>query len=224
MAGWREIQKQKVSEAHAGTEDISSSATGLRRLRQFPKATKNLLFNPTFMFISLAGAAESVWNIILIGDTLHDMTGCNSSYATCSYMYFITISGVLVSGVATFLPKYLESQFSLKSSIAAIYIGMKLSCRRQLCIGWSKYSTWRTYVRMLLTRVVGAITVPAGCGGMFFGGFIVKHFDLKVRGMLKFITGLSVAMVALAFVFFVRCENVDFAGISVTYDGAEMTR
>ena len=135
MAGWREIQKQKVSEAHAGTEDISSSATGLRRLRQFPKATKNLLFNPTFMFISLAGAAESVWNIILIGDTLHDMTGCNSSYATCSYMYFITISGVLVSGVATFLPKYLESQFSLKSSIAAIYIGMKLSCSRQLCIG-----------------------------------------------------------------------------------------
>ena len=56
--GWHEVQKQKVSEAYAGVEFEISKASGLRRLREFPRALKNLLLNPTFIFISLAGAAE----------------------------------------------------------------------------------------------------------------------------------------------------------------------
>ena len=77
---------------------------------------------------------------------------------------------------------------------------------------------------MFFTRVVGAITVPAGCGGMVLGGYIVKRFDLKVRGILKFVIGINVVVLVLANVFLVRCSNVDFAGVSVTYDGAEMKR
>ena len=62
IAGWREIQKQKVSEAYAGNDDVISAATGLQRLREFPKAVKNLLLNPTFIFISLGAGAEGRWN------------------------------------------------------------------------------------------------------------------------------------------------------------------
>ena len=32
-------------------------------------------------------------------------------------------SGIFVSGISTFLPKYLESQFSLTSAAAGIYFG-----------------------------------------------------------------------------------------------------
>ena len=60
--GWHDLQKQKVSEAYAGVEFEVSSTSGLRRLREFPRALKNLLLNPTFMFISLAGGAEGLCN------------------------------------------------------------------------------------------------------------------------------------------------------------------
>ena len=68
------------------------------------------------------------------------------------------------------------------------------------------------------------MVVPAACGGMFIGGYIVKRFNLKVRGILKLVIGLSVLVLGSSFVFLVRCKNVDFAGVSVTYDHAKMTR
>ena len=49
---------------------------------------------------------------------------------------------------------------------------------------------------------------------MLLGGYVVKHFNLKVRGILKLIIGLNVAVLVLALVFLVRCENVDFAGVT----------
>ena len=70
----------------------------------------------------------------------------------------------------------------------------------------------------------GIMVVPAACGGMFIGGYIVKRFNLKVRGILKLVIGLSVLVLASSFVFLVRCKNVDFAGVSVTYDHTKMTR
>ena len=65
-AGWHEVQKQKVSEAYGGVEFEISKASGLSRLREFPRALKNLLLNPTFIFISLAGAAEGCTTVSIV--------------------------------------------------------------------------------------------------------------------------------------------------------------
>ena len=56
------------------------------------------------------------------------------------------------------------------------------------------------------------------------GGYIVKRCDLKVRGIIKLVIGLNAAATCLFCVFLIRCENLDVAGISVTYDGDEMKR
>ena len=72
--------------------------------------------------------------------------------------------------------------------------------------------------------VAGIIAVPAGLIGLILGGYIVKHFDLKMRGILRLVVGVNGIVIFLLFMFLLRCENVDFAGVSVTYDGAAMTR
>ena len=66
--GWREIQKQKVSEAYGGVEVKASKASGLRRLREFPGAIKNLLLNPTFVCLSLGGGADGAFlhNFVIV--------------------------------------------------------------------------------------------------------------------------------------------------------------
>ena len=70
----------------------------------------------------------------------------------------------------------------------------------------------------------GIIAVPAGLIGLILGGYIVKRFDLKMRGILRLVVGVNGIVIFLLFMFLLRCENVDFAGVSVTYDGAAMTR
>ena len=50
-----------MSEAYGGVEFEISKASGLRRLREFPRAIKNLLLNPTFMCLSLGGGADGAF-------------------------------------------------------------------------------------------------------------------------------------------------------------------
>ena len=75
-----------------------------------------------------------------------------------------------------------------------------------------------------MTDVTGVVGVPAGLIGVLLGGYIVKRFDLKVRAIIKLVIGLNAAATCLYLMFVIRCENVDFAGITVTYDGATLAR
>ena len=70
----------------------------------------------------------------------------------------------------------------------------------------------------------GIVAVTTGCSGMFIGGYIVKRFNLKVRGIIRLMIGFSVVALVASLVFAVRCDSVDFAGVSVTYDGRTMDR
>ncbi|KAK3594365.1 hypothetical protein CHS0354_014072 [Potamilus streckersoni] len=93
--------------------------------------------------------------------------------------------GNLLSGFATFTPKFIEAQFSLPASAAAQYVGYA--------------------------------AIPAGGGGTFLGGYLVKRFDLHVKGIIRLCLGVTVAVLGTALAFLVYCPNVAFAGISLDY-------
>lgn len=93
--------------------------------------------------------------------------------------------GNLLSGFATFAPKFIEAQFSLQASTAAQYVGYA--------------------------------AIPAGGGGTFLGGYLVKKFDLHVKGIVRLCLGLTISVLILMLVFLVSCGNNSFAGVNVEY-------
>ncbi|CAL4067758.1 unnamed protein product, partial [Meganyctiphanes norvegica] len=88
LPGYKAIQASRVSEAYSGDE--TSASTGFGNMRDFPRAARTLLANPTFLALSLAGACE----------------------------------GSLMTGFATFTPKFLETQFQIPASRASVLIGL----------------------------------------------------------------------------------------------------
>lgn len=93
--------------------------------------------------------------------------------------------GNLLSGIATFMPKFIEAQFALSASTAAQYVGYA--------------------------------AIPAGGGGTFLGGYLVKRFDLHVRGIIRLCLCLTASVLFLALIFLIHCENIPFAGVNVEY-------
>ncbi|KAH3747199.1 solute carrier organic anion transporter family member 4A1-like isoform X1 [Dreissena polymorpha] len=93
--------------------------------------------------------------------------------------------GNLLSGIATFMPKFIEAQFGLSASTAAQYVGYA--------------------------------AIPAGGGGTFLGGYLVKKFDLHVRGILRLCLGVTASVLLFALVFIAHCENIPFAGVNTEY-------
>lgn len=66
-------------------------------------------------------------------------------------------------------------------------------------------------------KYVGLVTVPAGGGGTFLGGYLVKRWNLSCSGILKFCiisTGICIIFTAC---FGLTCPNNDFAGLTVPY-------
>lgn len=68
---------------------------------------------------------------------------------------------------------------------------------------------------------MGIIAVIGGVTGALLGGVVINRMDLKLPGMLKFATGLTVLSVLGSFVFFAVCPTVDFAGVTVEYETRE---
>lgn len=91
----------------------------------------------------------------------------------------------LLAGFSVFMPKFVETQFSLKASTAATYVGFAL--------------------------------IPAGCGGMLLGGYLVKRFDLQVIGKLRLALVLSMLCVVSCLAFLVHCDDLPFAGVNLLY-------
>ncbi|XP_071477935.1 solute carrier organic anion transporter family member 4A1-like [Diadema antillarum] len=65
--------------------------------------------------------------------------------------------------------------------------------------------------------LAGIIVTPSSFIGALFGGWVVKRFDLKYKGMLRFTLGVLICSLGLQFVFFMSCESIDFAGVTVDY-------
>lgn len=153
LPGSEELAKDKISEAHEKSTRTPTTETRkvFSKIRELPRALTELLGNPAFFMLNLAGASE----------------------------------GLLIAGFAAFLPKLIENQFSVNASSAALLMGL--------------------------------VTVPAGGGGTFLGGYLIKRFNLSCSGILKFCLLATAACIVFTFCFALNCPNIDFAGLTVPY-------
>ncbi|XP_076662567.1 organic anion transporting polypeptide 26F isoform X1 [Halictus rubicundus] len=153
LPGSEELAKERVSEAHEKPKQSASSETieAFSKIRELPRALTELLGNPGFFMLNLAGASE----------------------------------GLLIAGFAAFLPKLIENQFNVSASSAALLMGL--------------------------------VTVPAGGGGTFLGGYLIKRFNLPCSGILKFCLLATASCIAFTLCFVLNCPNLNFAGVTVPY-------
>lgn len=65
--------------------------------------------------------------------------------------------------------------------------------------------------------IMGIITVPAGGGGTFLGGYLVKKFNLTCTGIIKMCLLSTIVAACFTVCFFISCPNPNFAGITEPY-------
>ncbi|XP_046412309.1 solute carrier organic anion transporter family member 4A1 isoform X1 [Neodiprion virginianus] len=65
--------------------------------------------------------------------------------------------------------------------------------------------------------LMGLVTVPAGGGGTFLGGYLVKHWNLQCAGILKFCLIATAGCIVFTMCFALSCANLEFAGVTVPY-------
>ncbi|XP_041953749.1 solute carrier organic anion transporter family member 4A1 isoform X2 [Alosa sapidissima] len=63
----------------------------------------------------------------------------------------------------------------------------------------------------------GYMVVPAGGGGTFLGGYIVKKLNLRCRGIVRFCMLCAVISLMAIFIFLVHCPNMPMAGVTAPY-------
>uniref|UniRef100_A0A3B5KR34 Solute carrier organic anion transporter family member n=1 Tax=Xiphophorus couchianus TaxID=32473 RepID=A0A3B5KR34_9TELE len=63
----------------------------------------------------------------------------------------------------------------------------------------------------------GYMVVPAGGGGTFLGGYIVKRLNLRCRGIIRFCMLCALVSLLAIFIFLVHCPNVPMAGVTAPY-------
>ncbi|XP_017095879.3 solute carrier organic anion transporter family member 4A1 isoform X1 [Drosophila bipectinata] len=71
---------------------------------------------------------------------------------------------------------------------------------------------------MLSALVMGLITVPAGGGGTFLGGYLVKKWNLACSGIIKMCLTVTTVAAFFTFCFIVSCPNPKFAGVTTDYN------
>ncbi|XP_039434591.1 solute carrier organic anion transporter family member 4A1 isoform X1 [Culex pipiens pallens] len=65
--------------------------------------------------------------------------------------------------------------------------------------------------------LMGIITVPAGGGGTFLGGYLVKKLNLSCSGIIRFCLFATVFAALFTVCFFLSCPNLTFAGVTAPY-------
>ncbi|KAL1021224.1 hypothetical protein UPYG_G00010370 [Umbra pygmaea] len=63
----------------------------------------------------------------------------------------------------------------------------------------------------------GYMVVPAGGGGTFLGGYIVKKLNLRCRGIIRFCMVCALISLTAIFIFLIHCPNVPMAGVTAPY-------
>lgn len=71
--------------------------------------------------------------------------------------------------------------------------------------------------------LMGVITVPAGGGGTFLGGYLVKRFNLNCSDIIRLCLGATVVATLFTGCFFLSCPNLAFAGVTQAYAGDTLT-
>lgn len=65
----------------------------------------------------------------------------------------------------------------------------------------------------------GIIGVPGAAVGQLIGGVIVKKFDMKIRGILKYSVVCAMLTAVFASIMWLHCESPPIAGVTVDYQG-----
>jgi hypothetical protein len=68
-----------------------------------------------------------------------------------------------------------------------------------------------------ISTSIGIIIFPAGGGGTFFGGYLIKKLKLSCSGTMKFCMIVTMFAALLTVCFFLSCPNLHFAGINDSY-------
>ena len=63
------------------------------------------------------------------------------------------------------------------------------------------------------------MVVPAGGGGTFLGGYIVKRMNLRCRGIIRFCMVCAMISLLAIFIFLIHCPNLPMAGVTAPYHG-----
>lgn len=63
----------------------------------------------------------------------------------------------------------------------------------------------------------GYMVVPAGGGGTFLGGYVVKKLNLRCRGIVRFCVTCTLMSLATIFIFLVHCPDLPMAGVTAPY-------
>ncbi|XP_045524058.1 solute carrier organic anion transporter family member 4A1 isoform X1 [Pieris brassicae] len=77
----------------------------------------------------------------------------------------------------------------------------------------NQFAVSASYAALLL----GVITVPAGGGGTFAGGWLVKRWRLACAGIIKLCVGATLLAGLFTFSFILSCDDYPFAGITAAY-------
>lgn len=89
----------------------------------------------------------------------------------------------------------------------------------RFCYSFRTFSNfWLIVFRFIFFISTGYVVVPAGGGGTFLGGVLVRMLKLKVRGIIRMCLILSLILLPLLLIFLLRCQNNRFVGISVPYN------
>ena len=63
----------------------------------------------------------------------------------------------------------------------------------------------------------GYMVVPAGGGGTFIGGYIVKRLKMRCRGIIRFCMICAAISLLTTCVFLLDCPNMPMAGVTAPY-------
>ncbi|XP_060592764.1 solute carrier organic anion transporter family member 4A1-like isoform X2 [Ruditapes philippinarum] len=151
LPSYKEVQKQRAVEAHAGGDEITAQANFGKSWRDFPKSVWLLITNPTYVLICCGAAVEAL----------------------------------IIGGMATFGAKLIQEKFNVD-------------------ITWAG-------------TVMGIITIPGSGGGMLLGGYLVKKFKLKCRGIIRVCAGFMLAAFCFGPFMLAHCPSDPLAGLDHPY-------
>jgi len=102
------------------------------------------------------------------------------------------IDGLIISGLAAFLPKFIEQQYKLSNGLAA--------------------------------QIVGLIIVPAGGGGTFFGGWLIKKLGMSRHSIILMCFFSQLLTLPMVFIFLASCPSSSFVGVNHPYTNITATQ
>ncbi|XP_057576143.1 solute carrier organic anion transporter family member 6A1 [Hippopotamus amphibius kiboko] len=106
-----------------------------------------------------------------------------------------------------------------------IYLSLSRASEYLVMIGASEFLPIYIENQFILTpskatTLAGLILIPGGALGQILGGIIISKLQMSCKGLMRFVMVTSaVSLVLLAFVIFVYCDSIPFAGITEDYGG-----